>query len=51
MSRKRATEAEEIGTTLILPEQESQYFITLSNSSLKPFTTVESETPDLSKGN
>lgn len=51
VSRKRGTEAEEIGTTLILPEQDSQYFITLSNSSVKPFTTVESETPDLSKGN
>lgn len=44
-------EAEEIGTTLILPEQDSQDFITLSNSMVKPFTTAESETPDLSKGN
>lgn len=48
-SWKHIMEAEEIGTTLLLPEQDSQYFIKLSNSSAKPFTTVESETPDLSK--
>lgn len=34
VSRQCVTEAEGIGTMLILPEQDSQYFITLSNSSV-----------------
>lgn len=51
ISRQCVTEAEEMGTLLILPEQDYQYFITLSNSSVKPFPTVESGTPDVSKGN
>lgn len=51
VSRQCVTEAEGIGTTLILPEQDSQYFITVSNSSVKPFPTAESETPELSKRN
>lgn len=50
-SRKHVTEAKEIGLTLILSEQDSQYFKTLSNRLVKSSTRVESEAPDFSRGN